>query len=54
MVIITAVIANYWILLPAATVVVAFLALKWYYLKTAREVKRLEAICKLDHNKGLP
>lgn len=45
-IIITAAAANYWILFPAALVMVLFLALRWYYLKTARDVKRLEAICK--------
>lgn len=43
-IIITAAAANYWILLPAVLVMVVFLVLRWYYLKTARDVKRLEAI----------
>lgn len=47
-IILTAAAANYWILLPAALVMVIFLVLRWYYLKTARDVKRLEAIGKFQ------
>ena len=35
---------NVYVLLPAAILVVIFLAMRWYYLKTSRDVKRLEAI----------
>ena len=35
---------NVYVLIPAAILVVVFLALRWYYLKTSRDVKRLEAI----------
>lgn len=45
-ILITAAAANYWVLPPAAVVIVVFLVLRWYYLKTARDVKRLEAIGK--------
>lgn len=31
--------------IPALAIIVLFLALRWYYLKTARDIKRLEAIC---------
>ena len=41
---VTAAVSNYWVLIPAFLVITIFLALRWYYLKTSREVKRLEAI----------
>lgn len=43
-IIVTAIASNYWVAIPAVVVVVAFLILRWYYLKTSRDVKRLEAI----------
>lgn len=43
-ILVTALAANWWTLIPAALVVAALLAIRWYFLKTAREVKRLEAI----------
>ncbi len=43
-IILTASSSNPWIFIPAAVVIVAFLALRSYYLKTSRDVKRLEAI----------
>ena len=46
-IILTAAASNYWVLIPAAIVMVVLLALRWYYLKTSREVKRLEAIGQL-------
>ena len=36
--------ANVYIFIPVAVVIVLLLALRWYYLKTSREIKRLEAI----------
>ena len=45
-ILITAAAANFWVLPPAVVVIVVFLVLRWYYLKTARDVKRLEAIGK--------
>ena len=41
---VTAVVSNYWVLIPAVLVMTIFLALRWYFLKTSREIKRLEAI----------
>ena len=43
-ILVTAIGANVWISIPAVILVVVFLLLRWYYLKTSREVKRLEAI----------
>ena len=37
-------VANYWIFLPMAFVIVAFILLRCYYLRTSREIKRLEAV----------
>ena len=36
--------ANVYVFIPVAVVIVLLLLLRWYYLTTAREVKRLEAI----------
>ena len=36
--------SNYWVLIPAFLVMAVFLFFRWYYLKTSREIKRLEAI----------
>ena len=36
--------ANSYIFIPVAVVVVLFLVLRWYFLRTSREIKRLEAI----------
>lgn len=33
-----------WILIPAVLMVIIFMSLRWYYLQTSRQVKRLEAI----------
>ena len=41
----TAAAANAYIVIPVVFVIVVFLCLRWYYLKTSRDVKRLEAIC---------
>ena len=43
-VLIVAGIANWYIFIPVAVVIVAFLFVRWYFLKAGREVKRLEAI----------
>ena len=43
-IILTAAASNYFLLIPAFLVIIIFLAVRWYYLKTSREVKRLEAI----------
>ena len=40
----TAVIANYYLIVLLVILFVTFLIIRWYYLKTARDVKRLEAI----------
>ena len=36
--------ANVYIFIPVAIVIVLLLALRWYFLRTSREIKRLEAI----------
>ena len=43
-VLIVAGIANWYIFIPVAFVIVAFLFVRWYFLKAGREMKRLEAI----------
>ena len=40
----TASYGNPYVLIPAAAIVVGFVSLRWYYLKTSRDIKRLEAI----------
>ena len=42
---ITASIANPYVLLAVGAVFVTSSILRWYYLKTARDIKRLEALC---------
>ena len=42
---IVAVVANYYVLLIIIPVLIVFWLLRLYYLKPAREIKRLEAIC---------
>ena len=36
--------ANPYIFIPVVFVIAAFLVLRWYYLRTGRDIKRLEAI----------
>ena len=36
--------ANVYVFIPVGIVVVLFLVLRWYFLTTSREIKRLEAI----------
>ena len=43
-VIATAISSNPWVAIPAVVLIISFLAIRWYYLRTSREVKRLEAI----------
>ena len=43
-ILIVAGVANYFIFIPVVIVVCVFIAIRWYYLTTAREIKRLEAI----------
>ena len=42
--ILTAAVANLWVFIPAVVIIALFLALRRYYLKTARDIKRLESI----------
>ena len=51
---VTAAVSNYWVLIPAFLVITIFLALRWYYLKTSREIKRLEAIGKSHQTYSQP
>lgn len=43
-VLITASYGNPYVLIPAILIVAGFVSLRWYFLKTSREIKRLEAI----------
>lgn len=45
-IIITACVSNPWVLIPAVVVMAMFLLLRTYYLKTSRDIKRLEAVGK--------
>lgn len=42
-IIFTATGSNVWVIIPAFVLIVIFLAFRWYYLKTSRGIKRLEA-----------
>lgn len=43
-IIMTTLVANWWTLLPAAVLMLGLVLIRGYYLKTGREVKRLEAV----------
>ena len=43
-ILVIAVVGNPWLTIAVAVIVVVFVFFRWYYLKTARDVKRLEAI----------
>ena len=45
----TAIASNYWLAIPIVFLAIIFFSLRQYFLKTAREVKRLEAIGKDDN-----
>lgn len=36
--------ANVYVLIPAVIVMAVLLGMRWYYLKTSRDIKRLEAV----------
>ncbi|XP_019856381.1 PREDICTED: multidrug resistance-associated protein 4-like isoform X2 [Amphimedon queenslandica] len=40
------VVANYYLIILVVIILVAFIGIRWYYLKTARDIKRLEAIAR--------
>ena len=43
-------IANPYVLIAVGIVSIVSILFRWYYLKTARDIKRLEALCKcLNH-----
>ena len=43
-IVVTAAIANYYLAVICVVLVVIFVIFRWYFLKTAREIKRLEAL----------
>ena len=43
-VLVTAIVGNPWLTIAAVVIMLVFVFFRWYYLKTARDVKRLEAI----------
>ena len=43
-IVITAVTANPYMLIVVVILFIIFISLRWYYLKTARDIKRLEAL----------
>jgi hypothetical protein len=44
LILVTALVANWWTVLPAVVLILCVLLLRWYYLRTGRELKRLEAV----------
>ena len=46
-IIVTAMVSNYLLIIFVAVFLLFAVGFRWYYLKTAREVKRLEAIGQL-------
>ena len=45
-VMITAIVSNYYLSLVVVVLCALFLSIRWYYLRVAREMKRLEALGK--------
>jgi ATP-binding cassette subfamily C (CFTR/MRP) protein 4 len=45
-IIITACVSNPWVLIPALIIMACFVLLRTYYLKTSRDIKRLEAVAR--------
>ena len=43
-IVVTAITINAWVMIPAFLLLSVFLAIRWYYLKTSRDIKRLEAV----------
>ena len=43
-VVVTVCAANPWVLIPAVVIMTSFFLLRTYYLKTSREIKRLESV----------
>ena len=43
-ILVIAIASNLYLLIVVAVMMVVFLAFRWYYLKTARDIKRLEAL----------
>ena len=43
-IIVTAVVSNVWLILPAVALIIALLCIQQYYLRTSRDIKRLESI----------
>lgn len=41
---ITAIVALPWLLIPCVALLPIFLAIRWYYLQTVRDLKRLEGL----------
>ena len=45
----TAAVANPWVIFPTLSALFVMVFIRWYYLKTSRELKRLEALGKKVH-----
>lgn len=43
-IIVTAVVSNFWLILPAVILIIALVCIQQYYLRTSRDIKRLESI----------
>ena len=52
-VLITSIVGNPWLVLAVAGIMFVFVFFRWYYLKTARDVKRLEAIGPYAHTNDI-
>lgn len=48
-IVLTATSSNPYLIVPALLMTVLFIGLRWYYLKSARDVKRIESIGKLSN-----
>ncbi len=46
-ILLTAVVALPWLLIPCVVLFILFVGVRWYYLKAARDLKRLEGVGKI-------
>ena len=48
-IVITAIVALPWLLIPCVILVFLFMGIRWYYLKAARDLKRIEGLGRITY-----
>ena len=46
-------VANWFIIFPMIALIIVFLAMRFYYLKSSQEIKRLEAVGRFTQSDGI-